>query len=29
MRFRTVAGADSLVVPLPAPNMAQDEPVLR
>ena len=29
MRFRTVAGADSLVVPLPAPNQAQDAPVLR
>ena len=29
MRFRTLAGADSLVVPLPAPNQAQDAPVLR
>ena len=29
MRFRTVAGADSLVVPLPAPDQAADAPVLR
>ncbi|NVO33388.1 META domain-containing protein [Hymenobacter lapidiphilus] len=29
MRFRTVAGADSLVLPLPAPSQAQDAPVLR
>lgn len=29
MRFRTVAGADSLIVPLPAPGQAQDAPVLR
>ena len=29
MRFRIVAGADSLVVPLPAPNQALDAPVLR
>ncbi|WP_210521697.1 META domain-containing protein [Hymenobacter terricola] len=29
MRFRTVAGADSLIVPLPAPNQAADAAVLR
>lgn len=29
MRFRTVAGPDSLIMPLPAPNQAQDAPVLR
>ncbi|SDY58462.1 META domain-containing protein [Hymenobacter psychrophilus] len=29
MRFRTVAGADSLLLPLPAPSQAQDAPVLR
>lgn len=29
MRFRTVAAGDSLLLPLPAPNQAQDAPVLR
>lgn len=29
MRFRTIAGADSLVLPLPAPSQALDAPVLR
>ncbi len=29
VRFRTVAGTDSLIVPLPAPNQAADVPVLR
>lgn len=29
MRFRTVALGDSLTLPLPAPNQAQDAPVLR
>ena len=29
MRFRTVAAGDSLILPLPAPDQAQDAPVLR
>ena len=29
MRFRTVAAGDSLLLPLPAPDQAQDAPVLR
>ena len=29
MRFRTVTAGDSLLLPLPAPNQAQDAPVLR
>ena len=29
MRFRTVAGGDSLLLPLPTPDQAQDAPVLR
>ena len=29
MRFRTVAAGDSLLLPLPTPNQAQDAPVLR
>ena len=29
MRFRTAVAGDSLLLPLPAPNQAQDAPVLR